>query len=197
MYEKREYDNTKHPPITNGIGGLLNRGESNYLNQVASRVGDGTYIDLGTYRGSSAISLADGIRTADVDAMVWTFDTFDRRHLTSRFSKDRDDDPRTAVEEAITDRTLNDFIQIFTSKTAEAPTRLSIFGNWVQFIFLDADHSYEGTKADWDAWSPHLSPDAEVAFHDSNLEGVRRVIDELNGWEQVDEVMTLAVVKRT
>lgn len=196
MYEKREYDNTKHPKITNGVGGLLNRGEANYLNQVASRVGMGTYVDLGTYRGSSAISLADGIRTAGADAKVWTFDTFDRRHLSSRFAKDRDDSPRIAVEEAIQERDLNKYIEIFTMKTADAPTRLSIFGNWVQFIFLDADHSYEGTKADWAAWSHHLSDDAEAAFHDSNLEGVRRVIDELDGWEQVDEVMTLAVVKR-
>jgi predicted O-methyltransferase YrrM len=196
MYEKREYDNTKHPKITNDVGGLLNRGESNYLNQVASRVGQGTYVDLGTFRGASAISIADGIRTAGVDAIVWTFDTFDRRHLSRRFAKDRDDSPRDAVEVAIRERDLDRYIQIHTMKTADAPIQLSIFYNCVQFLFLDADHSYEGTKADWEAWGPYLRADAEVAFHDSNLDGVRRVIDELDGWEQVDEVMTIGVVKR-
>jgi len=199
MYGKRIYDNTKHPKITNGVGGLLNRGESNYLNQIASRAGDGVYVDLGTYRGSSAISIADGIRTAGVSAWVATFDTFDRRALTRKFRKDVNDDPKAVVEAAIVERQLEDYIKVYTSETAAGVLCLNKCGvdMFVKFMFLDADHSYEGTKADWEAWNPYLMDEAEVAFHDSNLEGVRRVIDELDGWEQVDEVMTIAVVKRS
>lgn len=195
MYEKREYDFKNHPKISHGVIGLLNRGETDYLNQVASRLGSGIYADLGTYRGSSAITIADGIKTAGVNGIVFTFDTFDRRHLLRRNAKDRDDSPRNAVKAAILERNLDDYIEIFTMKTAEAPAQLLSLTP-VQFLFLDADHSYEGTKADWDAWSPYLRDDAEVAFHDSDVEGVRRVLDEIEGWEQVDRIASITVLNR-
>ena len=50
------------------------------------------------------------------------------------------------------------------------------------FVFIDADHSYEGAKADFEAWSPLVKSGGEVAFHYSTLEGVRRVLDEIP-WE--------------
>ena len=37
----------------------------------------------------------------------------------------------------------------------------------IDFLFIDGDHSYEGIQADWEAWSPLISHDGIVAFHDS------------------------------
>jgi len=37
----------------------------------------------------------------------------------------------------------------------------------VDFLFIDGDHSYEGIKGDWDAWSNHIEKDGIIALHDS------------------------------
>lgn len=37
----------------------------------------------------------------------------------------------------------------------------------VDFLFIDGDHSYNGLKGDWEAWSGHLEKGGIVALHDS------------------------------
>lgn len=62
----------------------------------------------------------------------------------------------------------------------------------IDLIFIDGDHSYEGVRADWELFLPHMSPFGLVAFHDSIWEvgkvdesirrgdmGVPRLVDEL------------------
>ena len=53
------------------------------------------------------------------------------------------------------------------------------FRERIDLLFVDGDHSYEGVKADVDAWFPHLAPNATVVFHDYGwAEGVKQVIQE-------------------
>lgn len=37
------------------------------------------------------------------------------------------------------------------------------------FVFIDADHSYEAVRGDFLAWAPRLAPGGVLAFHDSRL----------------------------
>lgn len=37
----------------------------------------------------------------------------------------------------------------------------------IDFLFLDADHSYEAVKADWDEWFPKVRKRGYIALHDS------------------------------
>jgi predicted O-methyltransferase YrrM len=77
----------------------------------------------------------------------------------------------------------------------------------IDFLFIDADHSYEGVKADWEGFTPHLAEAGHVALHDARIEaswtdadtGPVRLLNELRcdpSWEVVDEVDSLAVLKR-
>lgn len=53
------------------------------------------------------------------------------------------------------------------------------FDGAIDFLFVNADHSYESVKADVDAWFPKLKSDAIVVFHDMGwAEGVQRVVAE-------------------
>jgi predicted O-methyltransferase YrrM len=50
------------------------------------------------------------------------------------------------------------------------------------FIFIDGDHSYEGLRGDWEAWSSLVAPQGIIALHDScssaerDIEGAGSVI---------------------
>jgi predicted O-methyltransferase YrrM len=41
-------------------------------------------------------------------------------------------------------------------------------GQLVDLLFIDADHSYEGVKRDYELYSPLVAPDGVVMFHDVN-----------------------------
>jgi Protein of unknown function DUF115/Methyltransferase domain len=56
----------------------------------------------------------------------------------------------------------------------------------LDFVFIDADHSYEGCKADIEAWLPKIKPSGFISGHDyDNTEfpdfGVKRAVDEFFG----------------
>lgn len=36
----------------------------------------------------------------------------------------------------------------------------------IDFLFIDAEHTYAATKKDWELWSPHVRKDGVVGFHD-------------------------------
>lgn len=49
----------------------------------------------------------------------------------------------------------------------------------IDLLFIDGDHSYEGVRADWEAYAGLLRPGSVVAFHDWGwAEGVRRIVEE-------------------
>jgi predicted O-methyltransferase YrrM len=45
----------------------------------------------------------------------------------------------------------------------------------VDFVFIDGDHSEEGLRADWQAWSPLIESGGIVALHDSRSSPARQI----------------------
>lgn len=55
----------------------------------------------------------------------------------------------------------------------------------LDFVFIDGDHSYEGCKADIEAWSPKVRKGGLIAGHDFNetdYPGVCRAVREVFRW---------------
>lgn len=60
-------------------------------------------------------------------------------------------------------------------------------GDFVDFLFIDGDHTYEGVKRDWQIYAPMVRPGGFVALHDTKRIGekwagnveVRRFADEM------------------
>jgi predicted O-methyltransferase YrrM len=82
-------------------------------------------------------------------------------------------------------------------------------GGGFQFIFLDALHTYEGLRDDWNAWAPLVEPGGVIAIHDSRsspgghtpeVGGVRFTSDVIlrdARFELAEEVDSLTVLRRT
>ncbi len=43
------------------------------------------------------------------------------------------------------------------------------FDSPIDFLFIDADHSYEAARADWSQWYPKVKKKGYIALHDSKL----------------------------
>jgi hypothetical protein len=72
--------------------------------------------------------------------------------------------------------------KVTTVRSATADLGEKWTGPPVGFLFIDADHSYDGVSGDWNAWRNRLTSRAKVAFHDyqnPSFEGVTRFADEL------------------
>ena len=81
-------------------------------------------------------------------------------------------------------------------------------GEAVDFVFIDGDHSVEGLRGDWQAWSPLVAPGGIVALHDSCSSRTRQIDDAGSAiftrevilrdprFEVVEVVDTLTVLRR-
>lgn len=82
-----------------------------------------------------------------------------------------------------------DRAKILHMTSAEAAS--IVWNGTLDFVFIDADHSYEGCSQDIELWTPKLKPGGLLCGHDYNHErkefhGVTRAVDEAfarHGWK--------------
>jgi predicted O-methyltransferase YrrM len=91
----------------------------------------------------------------------------------------------------------------------EAARRLAEAGEPpVDFVFIDGEHSYDGLRRDWEAWSGLVAPGGVAALHDScssaerdiedagSVRYTREVIRRDARYEVAEVVDTLTVLRR-
>jgi len=66
---------------------------------------------------------------------------------------------------------------IRTTGVAAASALAPVLAGIVDLVFIDGDHSYDGLKGDWEAWSPLVAPGGLVAVHDSRSTPSRPIED--------------------
>ncbi len=129
-------------------------GEENAIHRLA--VGREQAVDLGTYRGASAVALALACRR------VHTVDFYDRRLGDSSSEYFTMGGHSLQKTQELCDR--------FGNMTCESADTVEAARTWlggaVDVLFVDAEHSERATRANIDAWLPHLRTGARIIFHD-------------------------------
>jgi predicted O-methyltransferase YrrM len=98
----------------------------------------------------------------------------------------------------------------FIRETSLEASRSLAIHRPADLIFIDADHSYDAVRSDFQAWAPKLAPGGVLAFHDSRRCAARqdlspetagpvRLMDELRGglfgvWRIVAEADSVTAV---
>ena len=163
------------------IEGYSSEAECLALYDLACRIPeDGVIVELGTYKGRSAVAMAQSGRT------VWAFDRFQPEsyffnplpdHRSGNFGADivRQNAGRYRVR-----------VHILEADTVEAG-RYWQATNKPPFdlLFIDAGHEYEHVRADTMTWLPMVKDVGVVVFDDSIWPGVMRLICELDDWTPV------------
>ncbi len=125
-------------------------------------------VELGTFRGSSAIAIARTIR--GWGGHLTCVDVWERenRDLGITVRECADNIREAGVADAVT------LVQARTDEAAD---------NWslpIDFLYIDADHSYEGCLADLERWWPYVRQGGVLAGDDYGdaCPGVKRAWDE-------------------
>jgi predicted O-methyltransferase YrrM len=199
----RKEDRPKpYPKAIHGVPGHLSRKEANFLYDTPERIGAGTYLEVGTYEGRSSLCMASGMKDNNIDAHLITIDAFDLTHR-DRMNKEGEVAPKyerpgrfEEVAARFEDKGYVEQIELIRGFSVDVAEKYQeSFQSGFVFIFIDADHSYAGCKSDFETWSPMLKSGGEMAFHDTNLPEIDRVIAE-SGWEVVKHIGTIKVIRK-
>ena len=160
------------PKIIHGVHGHLSREEAWFLLEIPSKLGAGIYAELGTCCGRSAILVAEGIRQNSlVDTFVHTVDYFPDKDAENKAGASYD----IAVSN-IKDKGLDHLIKMHIGDSAKTAEEFEDYS--VKFLFIDADHDYGSVKRDYEAWEQKIMPGGVIAFHDSILPSISRLLNE-------------------
>lgn len=153
--------------------------------EVLARVPPGARgVEVGVFQGQMSAALLRG----DPGLRLWMVDSWEGDGAA--YEGDSGDWHAT-----LSDASQDDFMQLARKRVAFAGNRAvigrarsteaaSVTPDASQdFVFLDADHSYEGVAADLRAWAPKVKPGSYIGGHDyENTDfpkfGVTRAVDE-------------------
>jgi len=135
---------------------------------------DQAIVELGVYKGRSACYLAAGSLAGD-GAHVWAIDPWDlpgdrrpfgalkprrRKHWVEFTTRET----RLAAKRNVHRNGFREHVTLVRGFSVTEGERWD--GPPVGLLYVDGDHRADAVRADFEAWRPHLAPDATVAFDD-------------------------------
>ncbi len=126
----------------------------------------GDFVELGAWKGLTTCYLAAACRARGA-GKVFAVDTFagTREDHTQYAAIDRHGGSTLPAFRRFVGRCgLEDTVTACVGFTTEVARQHR--DRRFAFVLIDADHSYAGVRADFEAWSPLVAPGGTIAFHD-------------------------------
>ena len=138
---------------------------------------EGDIVELGAWTGLTTSYLATACRVRN-SGRVFAVDTFEgTKEDGSRYPSIAKMGGSTL--EAFHQRTrragVADIAWPLIGLTTEVVDRYP--GRPIRFLLIDADHSYDGVRADFESWSPKVAPGGLIVFHDYQMPDVARFVN--------------------
>jgi predicted O-methyltransferase YrrM len=117
--------------------------------------------EIGVWHGVTTCRLRAALAA---DGVLFAVDPFPRGRLGMSFQR--------VIAHREVGRVPNGSVRWLEMTGAEAARAVE---PGVDLVFIDGDHSYEGLRADWEAWADRVAVGGVVALHDSRDTPERRI----------------------
>jgi len=165
--------------------------------------GAGAIVEIGSFKGKSTGWLAKGTKKASREK-VFAIDAFtgSPEHQPGMGCEDHDiariGTTLEAFKRNIAAVGVDDYVETIVAKSEIAA---ATWQGPIRLLFIDADHSYEASKLDFDLWSPHVVRGGLVCLHDiGHWRGVTEFYDQEvktnPAYREVLNVMGLVVLEK-
>ena len=125
-------------------------------------------VEIGVYRGEHAQEIMSTIQPNK----LFLVDTWN-------YMGDKDTLPCNQEDLRIAKQIVGSFPNIiFIEKTSKDASNDFIDGLF-DFIYIDAEHSYESVKQDLISWMPKVKNGGVIAGHDIRVDGVKKAVSEI------------------
>lgn len=175
MNDHSEYNPPGVPllaPLLDGVDGWLSLGDAAFLAagaaRAAARTPDPLIVEVGAWKGRSAIALAQPLTACGRGRLV-SIDP----HLGEPTAPS---DTLPEFLENVRRAGVSGVIEAVRSDSLGAVGRFA--PGSIHFFFLDGSHEYEDVVRDIAAWTPMLAPGATIAFDDADWPGVNLALRE-------------------
>jgi len=196
-FNKKEYE----PGLVDlfkSLEGGVSFEEFCFLIQLASKILEGCIVEIGSFRGKSAVALALGARRNPYRKKPRIYCIEPHREFRGYYGGNFGPEDRGAFYRTMLEA------KVFT-EVALVNLESDLVGPaWrepIGLLFIDGDHRYESVKRDFQCWEPHVVPGGIIAFHDSTDPrcGPSRVIAEIvrtGRFQYVATVGRITVVRK-
>jgi len=155
------------------VAGPISLREADLLRDLASRVRRGVIVEIGSYQGRSTVALTYGTRQGH-DRPVFAIDPHES--FAGPFGGNFGPQSRRAFYQTMLTTGYWENVRLINLPSVWAAQ------GWqhpVGLLWIDGDHSYEGVRADYTYWEPHLLPGARLVLDDTNRGGPKQLLEEL------------------
>jgi predicted O-methyltransferase YrrM len=184
--------------LMNGLAGGISAAEGALLQRLAAGLARGCIVEVGSYRGKSAVALALGVRDNEAEPRPAIFCIEPHQPFVGYYGGTFGPADRRAFYETMC-RTgaFNEVALINLSSEEVAP----LWHRQVGLVFIDGDHRYPAVRRDFELWDPHLPAGGLVAFDDATDPGggPYRLIGEIlqdGHYQSIETVGKIEVLKK-
>lgn len=155
--------------------------EDVYTEMVAAASPKSTFVEVGAWKGMSAAFMAVEIANSHKDIKFFCVDTWRGTSNEMVHALDPDITKHGSILNIFTQNTkpVAGFINAIQVPSTVAPRLFEDAS--IEFVFIDADHTYEAVKQDIAAWLPKVKPGGYIGGHDMVAEAVHRAVSEVFG----------------
>lgn len=148
-----------------------------YSNMVNSFPSGSLFVEIGAWKGRSAVYMAEKIIESGKNIKFYTIDPFDG--AGGDYDSDLDVKNKTLLERYKKNiDPVKSYIETIVGFSYDAINNFE--DGSIDFLFIDGDHRYPSVKKDLQMWFPKIKEGGIIAGHDYNEPscGVKQAVDE-------------------
>jgi predicted O-methyltransferase YrrM len=159
------------------VEGWMKESELAWLYETARSLPPGSrVVEVGSWKGRSTVALCEGL-IASTGSRLWAVDTFLGDPGVAHTVGDFDPEAVVAAFEANT----ADYETLTLLRAESARAAAAFEDGSLEWVFIDADHTYAAVVEDIRVWSPKLRPGGLISGHDFGLIDVTTAVTESFG----------------